>query len=300
MQWECVVFKDGKYQDPVPDRWLWNGGFSVAHSRGKLIKYIEKSISTITTEKKYIIVIPCTDGNLKEEHMREFVEKNPDYTVILGTLGQSFEENAGYHYMYLPLDDGFFENGIMHYFPETDRVPWNERINKVYWRGGCSGEEGSTDPNRVFKTVRVRTVEKLINFEYADVKLNWWWSDGKNIPPHYFGGREPYTTYMKYKMNLIIDGNVIASSHMWAFASGAVPLLVSNATCWFSKYLKPFVNYIPIEYDLSDLQEKIRWVIEYDVEAEQIAKNALEFANTVFSAEFQQKYVKEELEKLIL
>ena len=60
------------------------------------------------------------------------------------------------------------------------------------------------------------------------------------------------------------------------------------------------VNYIPIEYDLSDLQEKIRWVIEYDTEAEQIAKNALEFANTVFSAEFQQKYVKEELEKWIL
>ena len=100
-------------------------------------------------------------------------------------------------------------------------------------------------------------------------------------------------------MNLIIDGNVIASSHMWAFASGAVPILVSNATCWFSRFLIPFVNYIPILYDLSDLQEKINWILDHDSEAEQIAKNALEFARTIFSAEFQRKYIREEIEIFI-
>jgi hypothetical protein len=103
---------------------------------------------------------------------------------------------------------------------------------------------------------------------------------------------------MKYKMNLIIDGNVIASSHMWAFVSGAVPMMISNATCWFSRYLIPFVHYIPIKYDLSDLQDKIMWVMQHDQEAENIAKNALEFARNIFSPEFQREYLKTEIERI--
>ena len=289
MQWECVVFKDGQQINPIPDRWLWNGGFSVAHSRGPIIQYIENCLSE---KKNSLIVIPCTDGNLSEKHMQQYIDANPLDTIILGTLGQSFEDSDKYRYLYLPLDDGFFENGVIHYFPEEQRVPWQDRIGKAYWRGGCSGEGN-------LESARVRTVANLIDFPFADVRLNWWWADGKNIPGHYFAERAPHTEFMKYKMNLIIDGNVIASSHMWAFASGAVPMMVSNAKCWFSPFLVPYVNYIPICYDLSDLQEKIMWVVNNDIEAEQIAKNALYFAETIFSAEFQREYLKTELTKFL-
>jgi hypothetical protein len=285
MEWECVVFKNGHFVEPLPNRWLWNGGFSIAHARGKIIQYIKECLEPI--EKKNVFVIPCTDGNLKKKHLQEYIDRYPEYTVILGTLGQSFEED-GINYIYLPLDDGFFEHGIMHFFPEEQRVPWEKRISKVYWRGGCSGEG-------VLESARVRTVANLIDFPHADVKLNWWWADGKNIPSHYFAGRESHLEFMKYKMILIIDGNVIASSHMWTFATGAVPLLVSNATCWFSRFLRPFENYIPIKYDLSDLHEKINWVMEHDSQAEIIAKNALEFATTIFSANFQRVYIKNEI-----
>jgi len=288
MQWECVVFKDGKRIEPNPDSWLWYGGFSIAHSRGPITRYIEEYLAD---KPNILMVIPCTDGNLRECHMQEFIDANAEKTIILGTLGQSFEDSKKYHYLYLPLDDGFFDNGILHFFPEEQRVPWQDRIAKVYWRGGCSGEG-------VLESARVRTVAALIDSPHADVRLNWWWADGKNIPGHYFAGREPHTEFMKYKMNLIIDGNVIASSHMWAFASGAVPMLVSNATCWFSRFLIPYVNYIPVNYDLTDIHEKIAWVLEHDEEAEQIVQNALELARTIFSAEFQREYLKTEIGRM--
>ena len=286
MNCECVVFKDGEYVNPIPNRCLWNGDFSVAHARGSIIKYIKECI----LGKNMVLVIPCTDGNLSENRMIEYIDAYPEHTIILGTLGQSFEDSDKYRYLYLPLDDGFFDNGVMHYFPEEQRVPWQDRIGKVYWRGGCSGDGG-------IESARVRTVANLIDFPFANVRLNWWWAEGKNIPGHYFAERAPPSEFMKYKMNLIIDGNVIASSHMWAFASGAVPMMVSNAKCWFSPFLIPYVNYIPICYDLSDLQEKIRWVLNHDIEAEQIAINALEFARIIFSAEFQREYLKTELMK---
>ena len=41
MQWECVVFKDGQKIDPIPDKCLWQGGFSIAHARGSIFQYIE-------------------------------------------------------------------------------------------------------------------------------------------------------------------------------------------------------------------------------------------------------------------
>lgn len=94
------------------------------------------------------------------------------------------------------------------------------------------------------------------------------------------------------KIYFIVDGNVIASNHMWGFATGAVPFLISNAYCWFSEFLEPYVNYIPIAHDLSDLVEKIEWVAENDDVAKKIAQGALDFTRRVFSPEFQREYLR--------
>jgi spore maturation protein CgeB len=75
--------------------------------------------------------------------------------------------------------------------------------------------------------------------------------------------------------------------------------LISNAYCWFSEYLEPYINYIPVAYDLSDLVEKIEWVKNNDSAAKEIAQGALEFTRTVFSAEFQRQYLHKEISKYI-
>ena len=49
-------------------------------------------------------------------------------------------------------------------------------------------------------------------------------------------------------------------------------------------------NYIPINYDLSNLIEKIEWVKTHDEEAKKIAE-------TYFSTEYQKKHLKENIEK---
>jgi hypothetical protein len=148
--------------------------------------------------------------------------------------------------------------------------------------------------------VRVRTVASLVKEnEIADVKLCWWWSENKGIPSEFFGPTMTPEEMMKYQILLIIDGNVIASSHMWAFASGAVPLLISNARCWFSDFLVPYVNYIPVAYDLSDLQKKIRWVLEHPMEGEEIAKRAMGLASMLFSSEFQREYLSNRIREIL-
>jgi hypothetical protein len=107
--------------------------------------------------------------------------------------------------------------------------------------------------------------------------------------------------HVENKYILIVDGNCIASAHQWVFGSGSVPIMITHPdnNYWFKDYLKPMVHYVPIAYDLSDLQEKIQWLADHDEEAEQIAKNAMLFANTHFTPEFQRAYVDKEINRIL-
>jgi spore maturation protein CgeB len=68
---------------------------------------------------------------------------------------------------------------------------------------------------------------------------------------------------------------------------------------WFYDELRPMVNYVPIHYDLSDLVEKIEWLLSHDEEAQQIALNALELSNRVFSPTFQQDYINNGIQQIL-
>ena len=87
---------------------------------------------------------------------------------------------------------------------------------------------------------------------------------------------------------------------MWAFATGCVPIIISNVTHWFFDYIHPYIHYVPVKYDLSDLIETITWIRNNDKHAEQIAKNALYFSKQAFEPEFQKKYLKNSIENIII
>jgi len=81
-----------------------------------------------------------------------------------------------------------------------------------------------------------------------------------------------------YKYVINIDGNVTAYRLSNELSFGSVILLVeSNYYIWFMKLLKPYVHYIPVKKDLSDLLEKIRWCRENDDACIKIVKNSLRF-----------------------
>lgn len=69
--------------------------------------------------------------------------------------------------------------------------------------------------------------------------------------------------------------------------------------CWFSDFLIENVHYISVKYDLSDLDEKLKWLQDNDNKAEQIATNAFIFAKTIFSSQFQKHYLKTKIDLFI-
>lgn len=290
---KSIVFEDGILKQNISEDAVWDGLFSRCSKNGSIVTYVQQMLP-----KNSIFVIPRCDGDICRtmtaqinwyEDIQPHIDdaKKKGKIFLLGTLSQvTIEKDI--NYIYLPLDDGFFENGTIHYFPD---VPlWENKSDTLCWRGGCSGYGK--------ESVRIRFTKKV--YEYApseNVRLSWWWSENKNIPHQYFADRLNYSEFLKYKIFFIVDGNVIASNHMWGFAVGSIPFYISNAKCWFSSLIIPYVHYIPINYDLSNLIEQIEWVRNNDEKAKTIALNAYKFAEIYFSSHYQKQYIKNQFEK---
>lgn len=68
--------------------------------------------------------------------------------------------------------------------------------------------------------------------------------------------------------------------------SGCCVLLAQNKyKLWYRDLLKPYVHYVPVKQDLSDLIEKIKWCQSHDEDCEKIAKNAKVFVSTFLGKE---------------
>lgn len=72
-------------------------------------------------------------------------------------------------------------------------------------------------------------------------------------------------------------------------AAYRLPYLLAGGSLLFkqeSKYyehfynqLVPYIHYVPVKIDLSDLVEKIKWAINNDDKAEEISRNGQKYAN---------------------
>ena len=296
----CLVFEDGVLtENSIAGDVIWAGLFSKALTNGTLIRYIQSCLP-----KNSLLLIPKSDGNINRKTDNKWyntvnwstqIQPYIDYanrkqkTFMLGVLCQ-VDEEKDINYVYLPLDDDIFTHGIQTYFNKNTLITWENRNPALCWRGSCSGIGG-------LESLRVRFVDTIYkNNPQTDVRLSTWWSDGKQIPYEYFAERIHYSEFLKYKIYFIVDGNCIASNHMYGFATGAIPFYISNGICWFSHLIKPYIHYIPVNYDLSNLIEQIEWVKNNDAEAKIIAHNALQFAETYFSSAYQKKYIKETID----
>ena len=82
----------------------------------------------------------------------------------------------------------------------------------------------------------------------------------------------------QYKYILTLEGHVAAYRLSYELSSNSLVLLAdSRWKLWYSQFIKPFVHYVPIKEDLSDLIEKIEWCIRNDAECQRIVQNANKF-----------------------
>jgi hypothetical protein len=302
---KCIVIEDGVIKRNSNCYWVWNGIFSGMSHNGNIVMYLSS-----LKIKDCVFIIPFTDGNINRcsydyfpvswKHLiQPYIHKckKTNKKLIICTLAQVYEE-PDVHYLYMPLDDNIFENGLYNLM-SPHYVPWEQKSNKLCYRGSYLA-------NRMGQCVRSRMIRMLLDYpEPKNCKLCRLWNNDQYtfMEKELFAEKEvdriPFQEFFKYKIFFILDGVVIASNHMWGFGTGCIPFMITNAKFWFKDLIKPNIHYISVKYDLSDLFEKIEWVKNNDSEAQKIAENAVELSKYIFSSEFQKYYLTKQINEII-
>lgn len=266
---------------------MWSGWGSIAHHSGPMFRDI--LINAADHPEKNIVLSSCSDDIYTvPEQIREYAKQN-DIAVIVPVLC-SFGKLKPRECMYIPPSDEYYVQNMYDIFA-PHHVPWEQKINKVVWRGGLSGE-----------TLRIDAVKFCLNVPHTDVKLIDNWPRPEYNPkdtPELFAERIDAFNQCKYKAVFWIDGNCIPSNVLWVFASGSVPVIINETYFWFKEHLVPWKNYVPVSADFSDLEKNVKWIFENDEEARKIAQNALELARTVLSSKGQKEYIRKAIDNHI-
>ena len=182
-----------------------------------------------------------------------------------------------------------------HYYNDFS-TPWDKRKPTAVFRGGSTGCGVTVETNPRLKVAYLSHITKKAKdgFPLLDAGITNW-----NLRPRKIKGEKylktieiatlPFGTVEKltpeqqshFKYIIHIQGHVSAFRLSVELSMGSVVLVVDSPyKLWFQHLLKPYVHYIPIKEDLSDLLYLIEWCKSNDETCKTIAENAKLFYDT--------------------
>uniref|UniRef100_A0A671UGT0 Protein O-glucosyltransferase 1 n=1 Tax=Sparus aurata TaxID=8175 RepID=A0A671UGT0_SPAAU len=147
--------------------------------------------------------------------------------------------------------------------------PWKKKESRGFFRGS------RTSPERDPLIVLSREAPDLVDAEYT--KNQAWKSERDTLgrPP---AKEIPLVNHCKYKYLFNFRGVAASFRFKHLFLCGSLVFHVGDE--WqefFYPQLKPWVHYIPVKQDLSDVRELLQFVKENDAIAQEIATRGNEF-----------------------
>lgn len=212
-----------------------------------------------------------------------------------------FNSTGGEDYWDIPIptyEDLEFIKGIPESFQALE-LNWDKKLPIAVFRGGASGCGYDERNNQRIKLAKLGiTFEKSGDSELMNLldvgitaankkKYHFHKDTGLGFIEHVsLVNKLTKQQQSQYKYVFEIEGNVAAHRIASDMLFGSVPLIVETGyTLWFTHLLKPYVHYIPIKGDFSDLVEKLRWCHTHDEECRQIGINARNFALDILKKE---------------
>ena len=171
---------------------------------------------------------------------------------------------------------------------------WEQRRNQVLWRGAATGPQGVAlfnittgqpcNPRAVAVALSKRRPD-LLDARFAGRgSLQMSPADRKMVSKLGFGGGPAeHLTWeeqqKRYRAVLVIDGNTVADRFPFTLFTMTAVLKQESPLreAWYD-LLVPYVHYIPVRHDLTDLEEKMEWALANATRLYEIAHNAAALA----------------------
>lgn len=246
---------------------------------------LEKAIKTLLIYAKVpdLDFVLCPMDGVPESYMPEdfYFTKNPDLQAPV--LAKAKRKTAPYVVL-IPDQFSLSENwkGVLEEILLVD-VPWEKKVDKAIWRGGLTdiGIPNGSVTEDYQNCPRYKICQ--LDPELVDAKLPWAGSlqfDEILRDEGVWGDARTKKEHLKCKYLPVLDGHMCTyPGYQWRLLSNSLCLKQeSDQIQWFYRALEPYVHYVPIVNDMSDLTEKIQWAKEHDKEAKRIADRASSFA----------------------
>jgi hypothetical protein len=159
-------------------------------------------------------------------------------------------------------------------------TPWREKRNVAVFRGTMTGFVDGFDRNhdnhleKCLLLPRCRLVHAHANSSLVDAKLT---NTFGRLPDTIEGvtlvsERLTKEEILQYKAIVILEGNDVSSGLKWALYSSSVVIMPRpTVTSWaMEELLEPWIHYIPCSKDLTDIEERMQWIIDNDLRARQL------------------------------
>ncbi len=186
-----------------------------------------------------------------------------------------------------------YEDMRLHF--RDNPIPWEHKKDILFWRGASTGtsssglwrdlqriklcELASNAKNQALFDVGLSSIVQLNKNDENEIKTLGYLKDHKSIK-----------LINSFKYLIDVDGNSNAWSSLFLkLLSGSIVLKVESVggyRQWYYDRLIPWQHYVPVNKNLSDLQEKLDWLRDNDQEAKKIARSG-EFlmASMTFNSE---------------
>ena len=180
---------------------------------------------------------------------------------------------------------------------DNSNTKWEDKISIAVFRGSSTGKGITIETNQRLKIAHLSYLKEIDNDDnlpYLDAGITKWnlrvkklmneselkVTDINKLPFSLI----PSLTFEEqciYKYIIHIDGHVSAFRLSSELSMNSVILLVeSEWKIWYSHLLKPYVHYIPVRKDLSNIYRQIKWCKNNDDKCKQISINARKFYET--------------------
>jgi len=169
-----------------------------------------------------------------------------------------------------PLSYNRHWNAIQHKDgPRTYKGSWKDKRPDCVWRGAPTGGVHAENERLVFCS-KWRDAFNVGLTGYLRHQLQ------PVFDPSYLRPSMSIHEMLDYKYIISIPGNDKDSGLNWKLASNSVVLMAPpKMESWLMEgLLEPWVHYVPLKDDYSDLDEIVRWCRENDHKCQEIVKNA--------------------------
>lgn len=171
------------------------------------------------------------------------------------------------------------------------QFPWKDKTAQAFWRGSTTS--GFFEKDNWDRFCRGKLVLTSLRFpKEIDARFTGVVQCTPDVPglmkaKGMVSKSVEKADHLQYKYLIDVDGNSCTYERcFWLLLSNSLVLKqVTPNIQWYYGGLKPFVHFLPLKEDLSDLLEQIQWAKAHDEEAQAIARRSTEFVQENLSAE---------------